>query len=75
MHLSRRARTVAAAAALFLALPASAQTWNLVWSDEFNGTPGTYPDTTKWSYEVGGGGWGNGEWETYCAPGSSAVPQ
>jgi uncharacterized protein (TIGR03437 family) len=46
----------------------SAQTtsgWKLVWSDEFNGQAGTPPDPTKWNYDTGGGGWGNGEAETY----------
>ena len=36
---------------------------NLVWSDEFN-TDGA-PDQTKWSYDLGAGGWGNGELEYY----------
>ena len=47
---------------------ASAQTtsgWQLVWSDEFNGAAGSPPDPTKWNYDIGGGGWGNGELETY----------
>jgi glucosylceramidase len=39
--------------------------WKLVWSDEFNGAAGTPPDPTKWNYDLGGGGWGNGEAETY----------
>ncbi len=39
--------------------------WQLKWSDEFNGTVGTGVDTAKWSYETGGGGWGNGELENY----------
>jgi len=39
--------------------------WQLVWSDEFNGTAGSPPDPTKWNYDLGGGGWGNGEAETY----------
>ncbi|MGE5327736.1 MAG: family 16 glycosylhydrolase [Thiobacillus sp.] len=34
----------------------------LVWSDEFNGTS---LDTSKWNYTTGGGGWGNGELQTY----------
>src|ERR1035438_6945287 len=38
--------------------------WQLVWSDEFNGTAGSPPDPTKWNYDLGGGGWGNGEIET-----------
>ncbi len=40
-----------------------AQNWVLVWSDEFN-TPGT-PDKKKWSYDVGGDGWGNNELQYY----------
>ena len=55
------------------AVPASTET--LVWSDEFNGTQAqSSPDPTKWTYETGGGGWGNGELETYCAYGSNASP-
>jgi beta-glucanase (GH16 family)/glycerophosphoryl diester phosphodiesterase len=37
--------------------------WKLVWSDEFNYTG--LPDNTKWSYEVGGHGWGNNEKQYY----------
>jgi len=33
------------------------------WSDEFS-TDGA-PDPNKWSYDLGGGGWGNSELETY----------
>jgi uncharacterized protein (TIGR03437 family) len=53
---------------LILAGALSAQTtsgWQLVWSDEFNGVAGSPPDPTKWNYDLGGGGWGNGELETY----------
>ena len=35
----------------------------LVWSDEFDGAQGTAPDSTKWRYDVGGGGWGNQQLE------------
>ena len=35
--------------------------WRLVWSDEFDQLDGAPPNTTKWSYDVGGHGWGNGE--------------
>ena len=35
---------------------------DLVWSDEFS--TGAL-DQTKWTYELGGGGWGNNELETY----------
>ena len=52
--------------AALLAATASAQTaWQLVWSDEFNGAAGSPPDPTKWNYDLGGGGWGNHELETY----------
>jgi hypothetical protein len=36
---------------------------NLVWDEEFAYTGP--PDPSKWAFEVGGGGWGNGELETY----------
>ncbi len=39
--------------------------WKLVWSDEFNGPDGSAVDSQKWSFDTGGGGWGNGELETY----------
>jgi beta-glucanase (GH16 family) len=39
--------------------------WQLAWSDEFNGAAGTLPDPSKWTYDLGAGGWGNGELETY----------
>ncbi len=58
------------------AVPAlHAQTYNLVWSDEFNAAAGTYPDATKWAYDTGyGTQFGNPEIETYCTPGSNAAP-
>ena len=34
-----------------------------IWSDEFD-TDGT-PDTSKWNYDIGAGGWGNGEAQYY----------
>ncbi len=51
---------------------AKAASWNLVWSDEFNGNGA--PNSGDWNYNVGNGrnpglnafdGWGNGEWEWY----------
>lgn len=39
--------------------------WQLVWSDEFD-TAGK-PDPSKWSYDVGGHGWGNNELQYYTA--------
>ena len=40
-----------------------ASKWQMVWDDEFNYTG--LPDSTKWSYEVGGNGWGNNEKQYY----------
>lgn len=75
MNLVTRAQLLAAAIVLAAAVPAHAQTWNLIWSDEFNGAAGAFPDTSKWNYDVGNnGGWGNGESEFYCAAGSNASP-
>ena len=37
--------------------------WRLVWADEFNYNG--LPDSSKWSYDVGGKGWGNRELQYY----------
>lgn len=37
----------------------------LVWADEFDGTGSI--DSSKWSYETGGGGWGNQETQIYTS--------
>jgi beta-glucanase (GH16 family) len=50
---------------LFFMTGIFAQTYNLVWSDEFDYTG--LPDSTKWSYDVGGGGWGNQELQYYTS--------
>lgn len=67
---------LASAAALFcsaFAATACAQAWgDPVWSDDFNSAePGAAPDASKWTFDVGGSGWGNHELEVYCAAGSS----
>src|SRR5215216_5230387 len=36
--------------------------WNLVWQDEFGGTE---ISRENWTFDTGGGGWGNAEWEAY----------
>lgn len=67
----RRTVLTAAAAAVFIAAPKSlAQApWQLVWSDEFNGTS---LDRTVWDVQIGTGtlyglpsGWGNNERQYY----------
>ncbi len=37
----------------------------LIWSDEFNGKNGSQLDPSKWTYDIGGNGWGNHELEYY----------
>jgi len=49
--------------------------WTLTWSDEFNGSNGSTPDSTKWTMETGGGGWGNNELESYTARTQNASQQ
>jgi beta-glucanase (GH16 family) len=39
--------------------------WQLVWADEFEAPDGSAVDPAKWSFETGGGGWGNGELQYY----------
>jgi beta-glucanase (GH16 family) len=41
--------------------------WQLVWSDEFNQPDGSLPDSSKWTNDIGGGGYGNNELEYYTA--------
>jgi beta-glucanase (GH16 family) len=36
--------------------------WELVWHDEFDGDT---INTENWTYDLGGGGWGNGEGQVY----------
>src|SRR5689334_6851715 len=36
--------------------------WNIVWHDEFDGKE---LDKTNWTFDMGGNGWGNAEWEVY----------
>src|SRR5215472_3209660 len=43
-------------------------TWTPQWCQEFNATTAGPPDTTVWTLDLGGGGWGNGEAEVYCGP-------
>ncbi|MBN2486255.1 MAG: carbohydrate-binding protein [Bacteroidales bacterium] len=44
--------------------------WELAWSDEFDGTE---VDRSKWNFQVGGGGWGNGEAQYYTDGANSSV--
>ena len=46
---------------------------NLVFSDEFN-TDGA-PDASKWAYDLGAGGWGNSEEQTYTNSANNVIVQ
>jgi beta-glucanase (GH16 family) len=39
--------------------------WALSWSDEFDGPAGAPVDGTRWTFDIGGGGFGNNELQTY----------
>jgi beta-glucanase (GH16 family) len=41
--------------------------WHLVWSDEFDGPGGSPVKSSKWSFDIGGNGWGNNELQTYTS--------
>lgn len=65
----KRIRIPSALTVLLVTLvgPAWAQTRVLVWSDEFDGPGRSSPDSTKWSFDTGGGGWGNNEIQSYTS--------
>lgn len=42
-----------------------------VWADEFNS--GSQPDPAKWSFDTGGGGWGNNELQFYSNGANTTV--
>lgn len=44
---------------------------NLIWADEFN-TNGA-PDTDNWVYDLGAGGWGNEEEQTYTSDAANVI--
>ena len=46
-------------------------TYELVWADEFD-TDGV-PDPARWAFNVGGGGWGNGELQYYMPKGNASI--
>lgn len=40
--------------------------------DEFDGPAGAPPDPSRWSHDLGGGGWGNGELQVYTDSAANA---
>jgi beta-glucanase (GH16 family) len=47
--------------------PSGSAASGLAWRDDFNGKAGTSPDPANWTYDLGGGGWGNQELQTYTS--------
>lgn len=45
----------------------------MTWSDEFAGRAGSPPDPSVWVAELGGGGWGDDQLQTYTRPPSNAA--
>ena len=45
--------------------PDAPAAWQPTWSDEFDQADGSAPSPARWVYDVGGGGWGNNELQSY----------
>ena len=57
---------------VFLFQSLSAQNWDLVWSDEFEGSS---LNSAYWTRETGGHGWGNNELQYYTSRDTNAFVQ
>jgi beta-glucanase (GH16 family) len=57
--------TITAVLAVILVLVTIPSYDDYTFTDEFNGAAGAAPDPNKWTYNLGGGGWGNRELQTY----------
>jgi beta-glucanase (GH16 family) len=53
--------------------PSASEGWTVRWSDEFEAADGTRPDAARWVHDLGGGGWGNQELQTYTDRAENAV--
>ncbi len=48
-----------------MSLATTKSTWILTFSDDFDGPAGSPPSSKFWNHNLGGGGWGNNELESY----------
>lgn len=75
-HLTRTTTIAATAAAVLTTLalappatggpaPESLAPGDIVWQQEFDGPAGAAPDGSVWGHDLGAGGWGNNELQTY----------
>jgi beta-glucanase (GH16 family) len=58
---------------ILMAQTSNPTVWQLVWRDEFTAADGSPVDSSKWSFDIGGNGWGNNELETYTSRINNAV--
>lgn len=64
--MKRRAVVIAGlAAAIAAGTKTDTGTPQFLFADEFDGPNGSPPDPAKWTYDIGAGGWGNGEMQDY----------
>jgi len=70
---SAAAGAAGAAGASAVGCSSSTAGYKLLWSDEFNGPAGSAVDSSKWTYDVGGTGWGNNELEYYTMGSNNAA--
>lgn len=63
--LALRANCALVLVAILLTSSADEHERPLLWQDMFNGPAGSLPDPAIWTAELGGGGWGNEELQTY----------
>ncbi len=68
--MSRRSPQIVAAFALVCALVLMGTAYGQTWSDEFNGSGAV--SSGNWTYDVGGGGWGNNELQVYNSGSANA---
>lgn len=61
-----------AAAAPGKGIDANVSTSSPAFLDDFDGPEGTPPDSARWTYDLGGGGWGNNELQTYTSSPANA---
>ncbi|MGG7308640.1 glycoside hydrolase family 16 protein [Curtobacterium sp. AB451] len=59
------AAAVLGASILGRSAPAAAAAGTLLAADEFDGPAGSAPNSAVWRFDLGAGGWGNGELQTY----------
>jgi beta-glucanase (GH16 family) len=50
-----------------IALAPAAEVGVPIWEEGFEGPAGAPPDPSRWSFDTGGGGWGNEELQSYTA--------